>query len=90
MKLSAPETIYQLKFSEPGRYWFIGKSENDIWVWDRELQNGCYGKMRRFRIGEAPEAVVEVKGPWNGSKASLLKETGCDFDAMAKRTEQTV
>jgi hypothetical protein len=70
------ETIYRLKNGENGRWWFIGKDEHDLWVWDRNNQNGIMGDMRTFRIGEGDESYVQVHGPWNSNADALFKETG--------------
>ena len=77
---SQNETIYKLKSGVNGRFWFVGNNENDIWVWDRNNQNGIMGDKRLFRIGEGDMAFVEVFGPWCSNKDSLRKETGYDFD----------
>lgn len=71
------DTIYRLASCKtPGRYWFVGKDEHDIYVWDRENSTGMCGEEVAFRIGEGEKAVVVVKGPFCASARSLFEETG--------------
>lgn len=63
--------IYEVKPGKNGRVWFIGKDENDVWVFDPENPNGICGDFKTFKTASG---LMQVHGPWASSIDSMKKE----------------
>jgi len=70
------ETIYKLIRDPKGKFWFVGKDENDIWFWDQQNTNGLNGDYKTFRLGPDTLDIVDVRGPWCSNAKALFEETG--------------
>lgn len=61
--------------------WFVPSdtkfAADDIWMWNKNNQNGISGQTREFLL--APGTTITVKGPWLSNAEHLFKETGVDL-----------
>lgn len=71
--------MYEMIFGKCGfKIWFVGKNEDDIWVWNLKNQTGLTGDVKSFCVFGGG-GVVQTKGPWCSNRTDLKADTGFEF-----------